>query len=58
LRTNLRYGCVILRYYLDLEKGDTFRALGRYDGSAGKPEFPNLVLSAWRGRWAYDGPKS
>jgi soluble lytic murein transglycosylase-like protein len=57
LRTNLRYGCVILRYYLDLEKGDTFRALGRHNGSAGKSEFSNLVLGAWRGRWAYDGPK-
>jgi len=58
LRTNLRYGCVILRHYLDFEKGDTFRALGRYNGSAGKPEFSNLVHGAWRGRWAYDGPKS
>jgi soluble lytic murein transglycosylase-like protein len=58
LRTNLRYGCVILRYYLDLEKGDTFRALGRYTGSAGKPEFAKLVQGAWRRRWAYDGPKS
>jgi soluble lytic murein transglycosylase-like protein len=58
LRTNLRYGCVILRYYLDLEKGDTFRALSRYNGSADKPEFSNLVHGAWRGHWAYDGPKS
>ena len=56
LRTNLAYGCAILRYYLDLEKGDYFRALGRYNGSLGKPEYPNLVLSAWRGRWKYDGP--
>src|SRR5260221_6735092 len=37
LRTNLRYGCVILRYYLDLERGDYFRALGRYNGSLGQP---------------------
>src|SRR5262249_26867182 len=56
LRTNLRYGCVILRHYLDLEKGDYARALGRYNGSLGKPEYPNLVLGAWRGKWKYDGP--
>jgi soluble lytic murein transglycosylase-like protein len=56
LRTNLAYGCAILRHYLDIEKGDYFRALGRYNGSLGKPEYPNLVLAAWRGRWKYDGP--
>ncbi|MFZ1546983.1 MAG: lytic transglycosylase domain-containing protein [Candidatus Nitrotoga sp.] len=47
LRTNLRYGCVILRHYLDMEKGDLFRALGRYNGSLGKPKYPNLVNAAW-----------
>lgn len=56
LRTNLRYGCVILRHYLDIEKGDYFRALGRYNGSLGRPEYPQLVFAAWRGRWKYDGP--
>jgi soluble lytic murein transglycosylase-like protein len=56
LRTNLAYGCAILRHYLDIEKGDYYRALGRYNGSLGKAEYPNLVLSAWRGRWKYDGP--
>jgi soluble lytic murein transglycosylase-like protein len=56
LRTNVAYGCAILRHYLDMEKGDYFRALGRYNGSLGKPEYPNLVLTAWRGRWKYDGP--
>ena len=56
LRTNLAYGCAILRYYVDIEKGDYFRALGRYNGSLGQPEYPNLVLSAWRGRWKYGGP--
>jgi soluble lytic murein transglycosylase-like protein len=56
LRTNLAYGCAILRHYLDLERGDYFRALGRYNGSLGKAEYPNLVLAAWRGRWKYDGP--
>jgi soluble lytic murein transglycosylase-like protein len=54
-RTNLRYGCVILRHYLDIERGDLFRALGRYNGSLGRSEYPNAVLAAWR-RWSYDGP--
>ena len=53
LRTNLRFGCVILRHYLDIEKGDLYRALGRYNGSLGKPQYPNTVLSAWRGNWTY-----
>jgi len=54
LRTNLRYGCIILRYYLDIEKGDFFRALGRYNGSLVRPEYPNAVNAAWHGRWNYD----
>ena len=53
LRTNLRYGCVILRHYIDIEKGDLYRALGRYNGSLGKPQYPNTVLAAWRGNWMY-----
>jgi len=58
LRTNLRYGCIFLRYYLDIEKGDFFRALGRYNGSLGRPEYPDAVHAAWRGRWKYDGATS
>jgi len=58
LRTNLRYGCVILRHYLDRENGDFFRALGRYNGSLGKADYPNLVLAAWKGIWKYDGATS
>jgi soluble lytic murein transglycosylase-like protein len=58
LRTNLRYGCVILRHYLDLEKGDYFRALGRYNGSLGKPDYPRAVLAAWKVRWGYKGATS
>ena len=50
LRTNLRYGCTILRHYLDLENGDMYRALGRYNGSLGRPEYPNAVLAAMD-RW-------
>jgi soluble lytic murein transglycosylase-like protein len=53
LRTNLRYGCVILRHYLDLENGDLFRALGRYNGSLGRAPYPNSVLQAWTGFWNY-----
>jgi soluble lytic murein transglycosylase-like protein len=56
LRTNVAYGCAILRHYLDVERGDYFRALGRYNGSLGQAQYPNLVLAAWRGRWKYDGP--
>jgi soluble lytic murein transglycosylase-like protein len=56
LRTNLAYGCAILRHYLDMEKGDYWRALGRYNGSLGKPGYPDLVLAAWKSRWKYDGP--
>ncbi|UCD67906.1 MAG: lytic transglycosylase domain-containing protein [Betaproteobacteria bacterium] len=52
-RTNLRYGCVILRHYLDIEQGNLFRALGRYNGSLGKARYPNLVRRKWHGKWAY-----
>jgi soluble lytic murein transglycosylase-like protein len=58
LRTNLRYGCVILRHYLDMEKGDYWRALGRYNGSLGKPDYPRAVLAAWKVRWGYQGATS
>ncbi len=51
LRTNLRYGCIILRHYLDIEKGDYFRALGRYNGSLGQPAYPTLVVNAWKNSW-------
>ncbi len=48
VQTNLRFGCVILRHYLDIERGDLFMALGRYNGSRGRAEYPNLVLAARR----------
>lgn len=57
MRSNLRYGCVILRLYLDQEGGDYFMALGRYNGSRGQADYPNAVLSAWR-RWEYGNPVS
>jgi soluble lytic murein transglycosylase-like protein len=53
LRTNLRYGCVILRHYLDMERGDMQRALARYNGSLGKKSgYADNVLRAWRVRWS------
>ena len=48
LQTNLRFGCTILRHYLDRERGDMFMALGRYNGSRGKPEYPNAVFGSRR----------
>ena len=54
LRTSLRYGCTILRHYLDIERGDLFRALGRYNGSLGQPEYPNMVRAAWHNQWNYE----
>jgi soluble lytic murein transglycosylase-like protein len=57
LRTNLRYGCTILRHYLDLERGDLARALARYNGSLGKTsDYATRVLRAARTRWAWSGP--
>ena len=51
-RTNLRYGCTILRHYLDRERGNLANALGRYNGSLGQPDYPNKVFKALRDRWA------
>ncbi len=48
MQTNLRFGCVILRHYLDIERGDLFMALGRYNGSRGRPDYPNAVFAARR----------
>ncbi len=53
LRTNLRYGCVILRHYLDIEKGDVVRALARYNGSLGRFEYPNVVMGYLESRWKW-----
>ncbi|HUL91947.1 MAG TPA: transglycosylase SLT domain-containing protein [Burkholderiales bacterium] len=55
LRNNLRYGCVILKYYIDAEKGNLQRALARYNGSLGRSDYPNLVIGAWRSTWHYQG---
>ena len=53
MQTNLRFGCVILRHYLERERGDLFMALGRYNGSRGRPEYPNAVFAA-RKRWVVE----
>ena len=54
MRTNLRYGTVILRHYLDVERGDLFMALGRYNGSRGRAAYPDSILAAWKDRWSYE----
>jgi len=53
MQTNLRFGCVILRHYLEREKGDLFMALGRYNGSRGKDKYPNLVFGAQK-QWLFE----
>ncbi|MFC0131283.1 lytic transglycosylase [Massilia eurypsychrophila] len=50
MQTNLRYGCAILRMYIEMEAGNLYLALGRYNGSRGKPQYPNAVLAAWK-KW-------
>lgn len=52
MQTNLRFGCVILRHYLDREKGNLFMGLGRYNGSRGKAAYPDAVLGA-RKQWEF-----
>jgi hypothetical protein len=52
MQTNIRFGCVILRHYLERERGDTFMALGRYNGSRGKPQYPNAVYAAQK-NWVW-----
>ncbi|HYD95653.1 MAG TPA: lytic transglycosylase domain-containing protein [Noviherbaspirillum sp.] len=54
MQTNLRYGCSILRMYLDMEGGNLFLALGRYNGSRGQSGYPNAVLAAWK-QWEFKG---
>jgi soluble lytic murein transglycosylase-like protein len=57
MQTNLRFGCVILRHYLDREQGDMYMALGRYNGSRGQPQYPNAVFAAQR-RWELDASRA
>jgi len=52
MQVNLRFGCTILRHYLTLERGDMYMALGRYNGSRGRPEYPNAVFASQR-QWVY-----
>ena len=53
IRTNLRYGCTILRHYNNIEKGNLTRALARFNGSLGSSKYPDAVLGAWRRRWQW-----
>jgi len=57
MQTNLRFGCVILRHYLDREAGDLFMTLGRYNGSRGRAPYPNAVFANQR-LWAFDDRRS
>jgi soluble lytic murein transglycosylase-like protein len=50
MQSNLRFGCTILRHYIDRENGNLFLALGRYNGSRGRDPYPNAILDAWK-RW-------
>ncbi len=54
MQTNLRFGCVILRHYLDREQGNLYMALGRYNGSRGQPQYPNAVFGAQK-KWIFEG---
>lgn len=49
--TNIRYGCRILQFYVQKEKGNLSKALARYNGSVGKTWYPNRVFGAWQKRW-------
>ena len=53
IRTNLRYGCTILRHYSNLENGNMERALARYNGSLGSRRYPDAVIGAWQNRWQW-----
>mgnify|MGYP006270828671 CR=1 FL=1 len=53
VQTNLRYGCIILRHYLDIENNNLERGLARYNGSLGSNVYPNMVLSVWKAKYRY-----
>jgi soluble lytic murein transglycosylase-like protein len=55
MQTNLRYGCIILRHYLDIEGNNIHRALARYNGSLGSDSYPSMVLAAWHAKYRYAG---
>jgi hypothetical protein len=57
MQTNLRFGCVILRHYIDQERGDLFMALGRYNGSRGQPQYPRAVFAASKFWDWHDAPR-
>jgi len=55
IKTNISYGCKILKIYMAQEKGNPMRALARYNGSLGQTWYPTLVLKAWKNNWIITG---
>lgn len=53
VRTNLRYGCIILKHYLDIENQNLARGLARYNGSLGEELYPNMVTAVWRSKYRF-----
>jgi soluble lytic murein transglycosylase-like protein len=53
VQTNLRYGCIILRHYLDVEKNNVERGLARYNGSLGTDAYSSLVINVWQAKYRY-----
>ncbi len=53
VRTNLRYGCTVLRHYVNVENGNLRRALARYNGSLGSNKYPDAVIAAWQKHWLW-----
>lgn len=55
VRTNLRYGCIILKHYLEIEGQNIARGLARYNGSLGQDAYPNMVLAVWQAKYRFPG---
>jgi soluble lytic murein transglycosylase-like protein len=51
IQPNIRMGCAILKFYYDRERRDVRKALARYNGSVGRRDYPDLVISRWTSRW-------
>ncbi|WP_231971101.1 hypothetical protein [Polynucleobacter necessarius] len=58
VRTNLRYGCIILKHYLDIENQNLSRGLARYNGSLGEELYPDRVTAIWRAKYCYSEVQS
>jgi soluble lytic murein transglycosylase-like protein len=51
IQANIRMGCAILKHYYDREKKDVRKALARYNGSVGRRDYPDKVITRWTTRW-------